>query len=156
MSITRVGFLALMTVIALMSSCSGTSRLKVVGEEVNTGYGLQEKHTTTGAISSRRVGNNAYSSAMNLADMLRQMAGVRVQGQGNNTRVYLRGVTSSGIEQEPLFVVDGSVAGITYGAVSELSVADIERITVLRDISSTNIYGANGENGVIVIEMKKK
>ena len=79
--------------------------------------------------------------------------------------IRIRGVSSIGASNSPLFVIDGvpvnneELSGrdwySSFGAMSSLSTADIESVTVLKDASATSAYGARGSNGVIVITTTK-
>jgi len=92
---------------------------------------------------------------LTLADYLHQVPGVVVTGSGANVRVEIRGVTSTTLDNEPLYVVDGQVAGTSYAYVAGLVPAkDIDYVRVLKG-SDAAIYGARGGNGVIEIVTKK-
>ena len=65
--------------------------------------------------------------------------------------MILRGNRSVWASNEPLFLVDG----IEYGSTLDINASDIESIEVLKDASSTAIYGTRGANGVIIITTKR-
>ena len=93
----------------------------------------------------------------NLAQTLQgQAAGVQVSqrsGQpGENVSIKIRGTNSINASNDPLYVVDGLPLD---GLSAQLNPSDIERIEVLKDASSTAIYGSRGANGVIIITTKK-
>ena len=72
---------------------------------------------------------------------------------GATTSIRIRGTRSISASNEPLIIVDGVIDGIHD--LNDINSADIESISVLKDASSTAIYGARGSNGVIVITTKK-
>src|SRR5690606_24254583 len=87
-----------------------------------------------------------------------QMPGVQVQqlsgapgGEGLSIRV--RGVGSITQSNDPLYVVDGYP--MEGNAFRLLNMSDIESVQVLKDASSTAIYGSRGANGVVIISTKK-
>jgi TonB-dependent SusC/RagA subfamily outer membrane receptor len=71
---------------------------------------------------------------------------------GEELQVNIRGISSLGAGSEPLFVVDGFPVGTSAG--QNIDPSNIESISVLKDASSTAIYGARGSNGVILITTK--
>ena len=85
-----------------------------------------------------------------------EVAGVRVintSGQpGSEAKIRIRGFGSVNSSRDPLYVVDG----VPYeGAVSSINPDDIESMVVLKDATSTSVYGSRGANGVILITTKK-
>lgn len=133
-------------------------------EVVVVGYGTQKKEDVTGAIASlnqKAVKDLPVSSVDQ--KMIGQVAGVQIQqvsgAPGAGTSIKIRGSGSLGAGNEPLFVVDGMPysAGMNQ-ALNPLMFIDpnnIESITILKDASSTAIYGSRGANGVIMITTKK-
>lgn len=95
------------------------------------------------------------SSMLTLADYLRRVPGVVVTGSGENTVVEIRGVSSFYLSSEPLYVVDGEVAGTRYADVARIVPAkQIDYVKVLKGSEAT-LYGVRGGNGVILIVTKK-
>lgn len=96
--------------------------------------------------------------ALTLADHIRGLPGVSVQGSGTYVKVVIRGQPGTGIlGNDPLYLIDGIPAGSKYALVSSLvNPDDIESVQVLKSKSETAIYGAQGANGIISIKMKKK
>ncbi|WP_161596678.1 TonB-dependent receptor [Chitinophaga vietnamensis] len=128
-----------------------------LNEIVVVGYGTQEKHKLTSAVSTisgtelnKRVVTNP------VALLQGQLPGLQVtQGSaepGNeNLQLRIRGVsTFSGAGNDPLVIIDG-----LPGSLSILNPNDIESISVLKDAASAAIYGSRGANGVIVVKTKK-
>lgn len=124
-------------------------------ELVVVGYGTAKKSDLTGAVGSVNEKSFAAQPIKNASEALQgRMAGVTVTsfegaklGAGSNIRV--RGVSSINFGNDPLWVVDGVIGG----SVSNMS--DIASIEVLKDASSTAIYGSRGANGVILVTTKK-
>lgn len=87
---------------------------------------------------------------------LRQIAGVQVSGERENADITIRGITSINMDTSPLFVVDGNNLGRDYRQVySMINIFDVQRVTVLKSAADTGIYGVQGANGVIHIELKR-
>ncbi|MBN1924288.1 MAG: carboxypeptidase-like regulatory domain-containing protein, partial [Prolixibacteraceae bacterium] len=77
---------------------------------------------------------------------------------GDHLKIRIRGISSIFGNTDPLFVVDGTMIPIVNFenlGIADLNVHDIEKITVLKDASSTALYGNLGGNGVVLIETKK-
>lgn len=123
------------------------------------GYGTRKKSDLTGAVASVSANNLKERAAVNFGEILAgQMAGVQVQqingapgGEGLSVRV--RGTGSITQSNSPLYVVDGYP--MEDGAFRLVNPSDIESIQVLKDASSTAIYGSRGANGVVIITTKK-
>ncbi len=125
-----------------------------VDEVVVIGYGTVKKSDLTGSVSSVK-GDDLLKIPSSSAEQALQgkVAGVRVTSNsgapGSSPTVRIRGVGTFG-NPDPIFVVDGVILDdITF-----LSSADIESIEVLKDASSTAMYGSRGANGVIIITTK--
>ncbi len=130
-----------------------------LNEVVVIGYGTQKKANITTAVSSVSAENIKERPALNFGEAIAgQMAGVQVQqtggapgGEGLSIRV--RGVGSITQSSDPLYVVDGYP--MEGSAFRLLNTADIESVQVLKDASSTAIYGSRGANGVVIVTTKK-
>ena len=128
-------------------------------ELVVTGYGSARKlGTIAGSVSS--VSGDALSlrPVANVGDALQgQIAGLQVytsSGEPSATAsMQIRGVTSINASTEPLYILDGSE--ISSQTFISLNPNDIENITVLKDASSTAIYGSRAANGVVIVTSKK-
>lgn len=127
-------------------------------EVVVVGYGTVRRSDLTGSIASVSAEKLTQVNAVStIAQGLQgHAAGVQVMqssGQpGEFMRIKIRGTNSLGASNEPLYVVDGMPLD---GLTSQLNPNDVESISVLKDASSTAIYGSRGANGVIMITTKK-
>jgi TonB-linked SusC/RagA family outer membrane protein len=139
------------------------------------GYGKQKKSDLTGAISTYKPNENDGGKFSSVANLLQgRMAGVVVMDNnaspGSAASVRIRGASSFRGDNEPLYVVDnvplasatqdtgesvGRGGGTAQDALASISPSDIERIEVLKDASSTAIYGSRGANGVVLITTKQ-
>ncbi len=136
-----------------------------LSEVVVIGYGTQRKSDLTGSVSSIKTDQLLERPASSLNQALAgRMAGVQVNNNsgrpGGRTTVRVRGFSSINSSNNPLYVVDGVM--LPQGTLNQFSNAidylnpnDIVSVEVLKDASSTAIYGARGANGVILITTKK-
>lgn len=147
---------------------------KVLDEVVVVGYGTIRKSDLTGAVSSIKTEDLPKASNTSITHMLAgQAAGLRVTQNsaqpGGGLEVLIRGAASTGAGNEPLYVIDGfpitnkSVepeSGNRYemgsrNPLNSINPNDIESIEILKDASSTAIYGARAANGVVLITTKR-
>jgi TonB-linked SusC/RagA family outer membrane protein len=130
-----------------------------LNEVVVIGYGTQKKANITTAVSSVSAESIKERPALNFGEAIAgQMAGVQVQQTGGapggeSLSIRVRGVGSITQSNDPLYVVDGYP--MEGNAFRLLNTADIESIQVLKDASSTAIYGSRGANGVVIVTTKK-
>ena len=129
---------------------------KMLDEVVAIGYGGMKKSDLTGAVSSVSADKLKKTPVSSLDQALQgRVSGVTVNansGQpGAAASVYIRGIGSPNGGTGPLYVVDG----VIVGNISYLSPSDISSLEVLKDASSTAIYGSRGANGVILVTTKK-
>lgn len=128
-------------------------------ELVVVGYGSARKlGTIAGSVSSVSSEAIANRPAANVADALQgQVAGLQVftsSGEPSSTSTMtIRGTTSINASTEPLYILDGSE--ITSSTFVSLNPNDIENVTVLKDASSTAVYGSRAANGVVIVTSKK-
>jgi TonB-linked SusC/RagA family outer membrane protein len=123
------------------------------------GYGTRKKSDVTGAITSISEQSIKDVPASNLASALQgQGAGIDIQRSGANSKpgatpnILIRGTRSLGADNDPLIVVDG----IPFdGSINDINQDDVSSVEVLKDASSTAIYGSRGANGVILISTKR-
>ncbi|NMA73911.1 MAG: TonB-dependent receptor [Bacteroidales bacterium] len=127
---------------------------QTLDEIVVVGYGTMKKSDLTGSISSvssDRIASIGTSSVMGA--LQGASAGVDITtnstrpGAGFNIQVRGQNSLNSG---NPLYVVDG----VIVGDIDFLNPSDIEKIDVLKDASSTAIYGSRGSNGVVIVQTK--
>lgn len=125
-------------------------------EVVAIGYAKVKRKDLTGATSSVSSGELAAVPAMTAAQALQgKAAGVNIVtasgAPGAGANITIRGGMSITQSTSPLYIVDGFEMS---DALSNIDVNDIESIDVLKDASSTAIYGARGSNGIILITTK--
>lgn len=139
---------------------------KVLDEVVVIGYGVRKKDDLTGSVST--VGEKDFNKGMvsSPEELINgKMPGVQIVNAGGSTTagstIRVRGGASLNASNDPLIVIDGvpmEVGGYIQGQGNFLSMInpnDIESMTVLKDASSTAIYGSRASNGVILITTKK-
>ncbi len=125
-------------------------------EVVVVGYGTVKRRDLTGAISQVKSAEIKEAPVLNpmegLAGRVSGLDIVRESGKaGSSPQILLRGNRSLNASCSPLYVVDG----VTGGSIDDVNPNDIESIEVLKDASSTAIYGSAGANGVIIVTTKK-
>ena len=148
---------------------------KVLDEVVVVGYGTSRKGDLTGALTTMRPDANDAAKAASLDNLLNgKIAGLVVSvasaNPGAASSITIRGASSLRGDNQPLYVIDNipqasagefassGISGdftIAQDPLASLNPADIEDITILKDASSTAIYGSRGANGVILITTKK-
>jgi TonB-linked SusC/RagA family outer membrane protein len=125
-----------------------------IEEIVAIGYGVQRKSDITGAIASIKSDELLKTNTANVMDAIQgKVSGVMVEANGapgSSPIINIRGIGTTN-DSSPLFVVDGML----LSDISYLNNNDIESMEVLKDASSTAIYGSRGANGVILITTKK-
>jgi len=129
-----------------------------IEEVVAVGYGTMKKRDITGSVVSINEEALANRPSTNLEQMLQgNMAGLSVTVTGNSAEgtrnnMLIRGQNSITASNSPLIILDGVPF---VGELSEISPNDVKSLEVLKDASSSAIYGARGANGVILITTKK-
>lgn len=130
---------------------------QMLSETVVIGYGTAKKSDLTGAVSSVNIAELGDMPALSADQLLQgRIAGVEIvaesgePGAGSNIRI--RGSRSLSAGNEPLIVVDGVMDAVS--SLSDINSDDIKNVTVLKDVSSTAIYGSRGANGVILVTTK--
>lgn len=127
-------------------------------EVVVIGFGEKKKSDLTGSVVNVKM-NDVLDSPLTSVDQALQgkVAGVDIITSSGDptagTSIRIRGSRSINASNEPLIVVDGVINAVQD--LGDLNSADIESISVLKDASSTAIYGAQGANGVIIVTMKQ-
>lgn len=127
-------------------------------EVVVIGYGAVKKADLTGSVSNVKMEDIQDAPVLSIDQALQgRIAGADIMSTtgepGATTSIRLRGTRSISASNEPLIVVDGVMDAVHD--LNDLNTADIESISVLKDASSTAIYGSKGSNGVIIITTKK-
>ena len=131
------------------------SEAREIDEVVITGTGAQKKLTVTGAVTNVDVEVLKSNPTANLSNALAgNVSGVlamQTSGQPgvNTSEFWIRGISTFGANSSALVLVDGFERDL-----DEINIEDIESFTVLKDASTTAIYGSRGANGVVLITTK--
>jgi TonB-linked SusC/RagA family outer membrane protein len=135
------------------------SNTKSLDEVIVVGYGSQKKSDITGAVSSvskDRIANAVVTDVIQLLQGAVAGLNVSTTAAGSNPEsgavLLIRGRNSISASNDPLIVLDGVPY---YGSISDINPSDVGSIEVLKDASSTAIYGSRASNGVILIQTKK-
>ena len=139
---------------------------QMLQETVVIGYGVQRKSDLTGSVSNVST-EDFNQGVINSPEQLinGKVSGVQIVNGGGSpsagSTIRIRGGASLNASNDPLIVLDGvpmEVGGSVSGSGNFLSLInpnDIESMTILKDASSTAIYGSRASNGVIIITTKK-
>ncbi len=143
----------------------GRTSLQVILEEdaelleevVVVGYGTMRREAVTGSVSSMQGDVLRDVPTGNLTAALQgRLPGVQMQQSsskpGADMQIRIRGTRSLNADNDPLVVLDGIPFA---GSISDINPNDIKSIDILKDASSTAIYGSRGANGVIMITTHK-
>ena len=147
-----------------VSAKTGTQNVRLVSdaalidEVVVVAYGTRKKGTIAGAVSTVKAEKMENVPTAGFDQSLQgQTPGLTVisnSGEPSKAAVFqLRGTNSINSGTSPLFILDGTP--ISSADFNTISPGDIESISVLKDASSTSIYGARAANGVVVITSKR-
>ncbi len=136
--------------VALAAARSNIDSVVVVG------YGTQRRVDVTGAVTTVKASEILAQPITNALEGLQgRVAGVDIAlnsgAPGGLASVIIRGIGSINSSTDPLYVVDG----VAMTNIQFLNPYDIQNVEVLKDASSTSIYGARGSNGVILITTKR-
>ena len=139
---------------------------EVLTDAIVIGYGTTTKRDMTGSLSSvstKDFNDGLISSPEQLING--KVSGVQILSSGGSptsgSTIRIRGGASLNASNDPLIVLDGvplesgGVSGMGTNFLSLINPNDIESMTVLKDASSTAIYGSRASNGVIIITTKK-
>lgn len=134
-----------------------TSEVLGLEEVVVIGYGTQSREVMTTSVSKLNIAVLANIPFANVASsIVGNLAGVRAENvsgmPGSTPRIIIRGGTSINNPNgaSPIYVVDG----VIRDNLDAINTMDVESIQVLKDASSTAIYGARGSNGVVIVTTK--
>ena len=125
-------------------------------EVIVVGYGSQKKSNVVGSVASVDVEEATATPTTNVSEMLRgRAAGVQVSlsdaRPGGESNIVIRGSVSVAPNGNgPLIIVDG----LPYDNLNDISPDDIANVEILKDASSTAIYGSRASNGVILVTTK--
>ena len=138
----------LIPTLVLVAACGVVApATREMEDPVNVGYSTVDRKDLTTSVSVVKADKNP-TPYRTIYEMIQgQCPGVEVEG----TKVRIRGVSSINSPTDPLFVVDGIIQN---GGVDYISPNDVKSITVLKDAASCAIYGSQGANGVILIDLK--
>lgn len=135
--------------VSLKSSASKLDEVVVIG------YGTSKKTDLTGSVTSVSGADLKKVGVSSIAEALTgRVAGVQVTSSegspDSDIKIRIRGGGSLTQDSSPLIIVDG----FPVNNMSDISPSDVENMTILKDASSTAIYGSRGANGVIIITTK--
>ena len=130
---------------------------QALDEVVVVGYGSVKKRDLTGSVS--QISSSSIQNQAVMKDPMQALQG-KIAGAditmgnspGASSTIVIRGYNSINAGNDPLIVVDDAPFG---GKIDEINPAEIESIDVLKDASSTAIYGSRGANGVVIITTKR-
>lgn len=129
---------------------------KLLEDVVIVGYGVTKKSDLTGAVTSFKGDELKQTPTTNVMESVQGKApGVDITrssgSAGAKINVTVRGNRSINAGNNPLYIVDG----VQYTDIQDINSNDIQSMEVLKDASSTAIYGSRGSNGVIIITTKR-
>ena len=129
-----------------------------LNDVVVIGYGTAKKKDLTGSVANVKMSDISSTPVTSVDQALQgRIAGVDIMNTtgepGAGTSIRVRGTRSITASNEPLIILDGVMDAVSdFG---DINPDDIESVTVLKDASSTAIYGSRGANGVIMVTTKK-
>lgn len=142
------------------------SDAQILSDVVVIGYGTQRKSDLTGSVSnvsSKDFNSGLISSPEQLING--KVSGVQIMSNSGSptagSTIRIRGGASLNASNDPLIVLDGvpletgGISGNSGNFLALINPSDIESMTILKDASSTAIYGSRASNGVIIITTKK-
>lgn len=131
------------------------SNSEILDEVIVVGYGVQKKITTTSAVSKVEGEDIGKMTVVNTSKALQGLSpGITVIDRGgapggDDPDIFIRGVGTTG-NSSPLILVDGIEMPL-----SQVPSSEIESVSVLKDASSTSIYGSRAAHGVILVTTKR-
>ena len=164
--ISYIGFVDKIVEISDRMNVKLESDSQILTDVVVIGYGTARKSDLTGSVatvSSKDFNKGLVSSPEQLING--KASGVQIMSNSGSasagSTIRVRGGASLNASNDPLIVLDGvpleqgGISGNSSNFLSMINPADIESMTVLKDASSTAIYGSRASNGVIIITTKK-
>ena len=129
-----------------------------LNEAVTIAYGSVRRQDLTGSVTNVKMSDIKDAPVLSVDQALQgRIAGADIMSTsgepGAATSIRIRGTRSIIASNEPLIVVDGVMDAVSD--LGDLNSADIESISVLKDASSTAIYGSKGSNGVIIVTTRQ-
>lgn len=129
---------------------------EVLEDVVVIGYGSVKKSNLTGAVASVKMEEVPQTATTEVSNLLiGRVPGLSIRQNSaapdGDYKMVIRGSASTNAENIPLYVIDG----FPGGDINAVNPNDIESIEVLKDASSTSIYGARAANGVILVTTKR-
>ena len=171
LAISFVGFTSARLPVTVVAGQNATASASLaenttqLAEAVVVGYGTQRRQDVTGSIEQISEKQFVKGQVTNPEQLVQgKVAGVQITtgggAPGAASQILIRGGSSLNASNQPLIVIDGVPVDNTgiAGASNPLSLInpnDIENITVLKDASSTAIYGSRASNGVIIVTTKR-
>lgn len=124
---------------------------------VVVGFGTQKKKTVVGSMSTVKPSELKMPTSNLTTALAGRVAGIisyQTSGEPgqDNAQFFVRGVTTFGLKSSPLILIDG--VELTTDDLARLNPDDIESFSILKDATSTAIYGARGANGIIMVTTK--
>ena len=145
--------------------------IQALPETVVVAFGKEPEELVTGAVSHIKLDVDAQLNNASLnAVMQSEIGGLQIQPNGgtpgSSYNITIRGISSITAGNRPLYVIDGipvitgdfsqlDFSGQAIDAISDISVNDIESISVLKDAAASSLFGSNSSNGVILINTKR-
>ena len=164
--ISYIGYIDKIVEISDRMNVKLESDSQILTDVVVIGYGTARKSDLTGSVatvSSKDFNKGLVSSPEQLING--KVSGVQIMSNSGSasagSTIRVRGGASLNASNDPLIVLDGvpleqgGISGNSSNFLSMINPADIESMTVLKDASSTAIYGSRASNGVIIITTKK-
>ena len=137
--------LSLCFVTTLLVACGSSSRVASKGDDIQIGYGSQDRDKVTTSVSNVKVKKTDAQTYSDMYDYLRgRVAGVTVT---SDKRIIIRGIGTNSDSFDPLILVDG----VETTDLSSINPSDVQSVDVIKDGTSA-IYGMQGANGVIIIK----
>jgi len=157
LSVTYIGYLSQKITVGQRSVINIEMKddSKTLDEVVVIGYGTQKKSDLTGAVGSVNTEDIVSKRTTSVMEALQgAVAGVQITKStaraGSGFDIQIRGKSSIKSDSGPLYIVDG----IAVDNIQFLNPQDIERIDILKDASSTAIYGSRATEGVVLVTTK--
>ena len=153
-----------MTIAGNVINATLKSSISTLNDVVVIGYGTTTRKDLTGSVGSVNISDLQKAPVKSFDEALAgRVAGVQVtssEGQpGSSINITIRGNNSVTQNNYPLVVIDGIIFedpnNLSVNPLNTIDPNDIESINVLKDASSTAIYGARGSNGVIMVTTKR-